>query len=77
MLTELRLKLLRILEDLTLNPRELSSFKRTKISAKDDRPTAKAVGSVLGIGFLVTICVLIVVPDIPKLIKDFKKMPQI
>ena len=65
---EQRLKLQRIREELTINPKNLSAFQRRGISAPDDRPSAKAVGSVLGIGVLVAVCLVIVVPDIHKLI---------
>ena len=65
-------KLDNIKKNLTVNARETNAFKRTKTSAPDHRPTAKAMGAVLGAGLLAVLFCAIVIPDIPKLYRDFK-----
>ena len=64
-------KIENIKKNLTMDVKETNAYKRKKISAHDDRPSAKAVGSILGIGVLSVVFCLIVIPDIPMLIRDF------
>ena len=64
-------KIENIKKNLTVDVKETNAYKRKKISAHDDRPSAKAVGSILGIGVLSVVFCLIVIPDIPTLIRDF------
>ena len=61
---------------LTVDKKETKAAKMKKISAPDTRPTAKAVGGALGIGLLVLVFALIVLPDIPVIIHDIRWGPR-
>ena len=62
---QLQTRLESIKTKLTVNPKETQAAKRKKISATDKRPTARAVGASLGIGILAVLFCVIVLPDIP------------
>ena len=65
-----------IKKTLTVDKKETKAAKRKKISAPDPRPTAKAVGATLGIGLLVLLFAMIVLPDIPVIINDIRFGPR-
>ena len=60
-------------KELTLNRRELSSSIRKKTSAKDDRPSAKTLGS-LGVISLSLVIGFIIFLDITRLIDCVKRI---
>ena len=67
---EQRIKIENIKKKLIVSKKDTKAFKRTKISSQDDRPSARAMGSIFGIGILSLIFCLIDLPDIPKLWRD-------
>ena len=69
-------KISNIKKNLTIDTKTLTKNTRKKISAADHRPSSKAVGSILGIGILIATLLVIVVPDIPTLVRHFKKGPE-
>lgn len=77
---EQQAEILDMKQRLLVNKKELSSFIRSKTSAKDDRPTAKGIGSI-GIVMLVLSAAVILIMDSDKIIigthnwiKFFKSM---
>ena len=73
---EQQLKLDNIKQKLTVNKKKTKAAQMKKISAPDSRPTAKAVGAALGIGLLVLVLSIIVLPDIPVIIRDIREGPR-
>ena len=73
---EQQLKLENIKQKLTVHKKNTKAAKMKKISAPDSRPTAKAVGAALGIGLLVLVLSIIVLPDIPIIIHDIREGPR-
>ncbi|XP_061171993.1 lactadherin-like [Saccostrea echinata] len=63
---ELRARLVGIVQNLTVSKKTTSFYKRSKISAQDNRPQVLYVGSI-GIAILFIIVNLIVLPDLFKL----------
>lgn len=62
-----------ILEDLTIETKSISSYKRKHTSAPDERPSAQRLGY-LGVTFLVLVFGEILLLDIPTLYRDMKTM---
>ncbi|CAG2235496.1 unnamed protein product [Mytilus edulis] len=60
-------------KNLTIDKTNTSAYLRTKISAPDNRPSAKSIGAV-GVLFLVTIAVLIFGSDIINLFKSAQQL---
>ncbi|XP_048259846.1 uncharacterized protein LOC125384479 [Haliotis rufescens] len=54
---------------LRVDRHNLSSYRRRLTSAVDDRPSARVVGSVLGVALLVTVGVVIVLMDVTAVLK--------
>ena len=65
-------KLVQIKQNLTLDKTNLSSWLRTKISAKDDRPTSTGIGA-LGIILLCGVFVGVVVLDLTRFMEFLSK----
>jgi hypothetical protein len=61
---------------LTVIKWNLSSQVRKKISAKDMRPSATSVGSVLGLGIIITVILIIVISDVPLIVGDIRYGPR-
>lgn len=61
--------------ELLLNKRALSSNARKKISASDPRASSQAIGS-LGALVIVTFIGIIVIPDIPLILKQIKHLSK-
>lgn len=57
------------LSKLRVDRHNLSSYRRRLTSAVDDRPSARVVGSVLGLALLVTVGVVIVLMDVTAVLK--------
>ncbi|XP_061171992.1 neuropilin-1a-like [Saccostrea echinata] len=67
---ELRARLAGIVQNLTISKKTTSIYKRSKISAQDNRPQVMYVGSI-GIAILIIVSSLIVLPDLFKLFQFF------
>ncbi|XP_067652334.1 uncharacterized protein [Haliotis asinina] len=52
-----------MVSDLTLDKKNLSSYRRKKSSAEDERPSARSVGGGVAIILLVTTAIIIILPD--------------
>lgn len=65
----------RLKDELLLNKRALSSNARKKISASDPRASSQAIGS-LGALVIVTFIGIIVIPDIPLILKQIKHLSK-
>ncbi|XP_069114645.1 uncharacterized protein [Argopecten irradians] len=63
--------LLELKETLTVEPSQTSLAIRKKISVYEDRASAKGLGA-LGASVLVCVVLLIIIPDIPRIIADIK-----
>ncbi|XP_048742476.1 uncharacterized protein LOC125655972 isoform X2 [Ostrea edulis] len=70
---ELNKKIEELKQELVVNKRSLSSSVRKRTSAKDERPSATGVGIILGVGILIFVSALVIIPDIPKLTLDLRK----
>ena len=62
-------------KDLLVDKAELSSFKRKKISAADERSSSKGIGA-LGIVTLIGVLCMLLISDSPVLVRDFKNLLQ-
>ena len=62
-------------KELAVDKKETKKNKLKKMSAPDSRPAAVAMGSVLGIGIIVVVVAIIVLPDIPRLVHDVRYGP--
>lgn len=62
----------KLIEDLTVDEKNTSKSRRSKISVRDDRPSAKAVGYV-GVSLLTIIFSAITLPDVPTLLLEIKR----
>ncbi|GFS19614.1 hypothetical protein ElyMa_006877400, partial [Elysia marginata] len=61
----------KIINHLKVETEALSSFKRSKISAPDQRASSTSMG-IFGLGFITIILVVVIVSDISKLLLDIK-----
>ncbi|XP_048779630.2 uncharacterized protein LOC125683012 [Ostrea edulis] len=59
-------------KELEVNQKQLSSAVRAKTSAKDERPSAKGVGSILGVGMITFVLVTIVCSDLPMIYRQVR-----
>ena len=62
-------------QELLVDKTKLSSTKRKKISAPDERPSSKGIG-VLGIVMLTGVLCMLVIVDAPVLVRDMKTLLQ-
>lgn len=67
--TSVAQKIVKIKQELLLKKGELSTIKRRKTSVLDIRPSAFALGSMLGVGIITTLVVVIAISDLPLLSK--------
>lgn len=51
-----------MIQQLAVDRQNTSNMKRSLVSAKDDRPTSRAIGGV-AIGFIIIVFSVIVIPD--------------
>lgn len=65
--TSVAQKIVKIKQKLLLKKDELSTIKRRKTSVLDIRPSAFALGSMLGVGIITTLVVVIAISDLPLL----------
>lgn len=65
--TSVAQKIVKIKQELLLKKDELSTIKRRKTSVLDIRPSAFALGSMLGVGIITTLVVVIAISDLPLL----------
>lgn len=72
---ELQAWIEKLKSELLLNKRALSSNARKKISASDPRASSQAIGS-LGALVIVTFIGIIVIPDIPLILKQIKHLSK-
>ncbi|XP_048728747.1 uncharacterized protein LOC125646470 [Ostrea edulis] len=70
-------KILKIKQELKLNKIQLSKTKRQKISSSDSRPSAFALGSVLGVGIIITFFLTIMICDLPSLHRQINSRHRI
>ncbi|XP_034319453.2 uncharacterized protein [Magallana gigas] len=63
-------------KELKINEKALSTTVRKKTCAKDERKSAKGIGSVLGIGIIVFVVSIIVCSDIPMLYRHIRYGPE-
>lgn len=68
-------KSLAVIHRLRMDTRQTSTFKRTKISITDNRPSAVGVGMV-GIAFIVLVVMLVVVPDFIQLVMYLREVSR-
>ncbi|XP_062578281.1 uncharacterized protein LOC134240189 [Saccostrea cucullata] len=60
---------------LEVNQKELSATVRAKTSAKDERKSARGIGSVLGVGIITFVLVTLVISDLPLLYRQIRYGP--
>lgn len=60
-------KIVKIKQELLLKKDELSTIKRRKTSALDIRPSAFALGGMLGVGIITALVLVIAISDLPLL----------
>ncbi|XP_052689783.1 uncharacterized protein LOC128167874 [Crassostrea angulata] len=72
---ELHNRIKEIEKELEINKKALSATVRKKTCAKDERKSAKGIGSVLGIGIIVFVVSIIVCSDIPMLYRHIRYGP--
>lgn len=65
-------KIAEMKKELEVNQKQLSSAVRAKTSAKDERPSAKGVGSILGVGMITFVLVTIVCSDLPMIYRQVR-----
>lgn len=65
--TSVAQKIVKIKQELLLKKDKLSTIKRRKTSVLDIRPSAFALGSMLGVGIITTLVVVIAISDLPLL----------
>jgi hypothetical protein len=58
----------KLTSELTVDKKSLSTTRRKKVSARDNRPSAQACG-VVGIVVMVSVAALIIIPDVASLLK--------
>nr|XP_011454208.2 sushi, von Willebrand factor type A, EGF and pentraxin domain-containing protein 1 [Crassostrea gigas] len=63
-------------KELKINEKALSTTVRKKTCAKDERKSAKGIGSVLGIGIIALVVSIIVCSDIPILYRHIRYGPE-
>ncbi len=63
-------------KELKINEKALSATVRKKTCEKDERKSAKGIGSVLGIGIIVFVVSIIVCSDIPMLYRHIRYGPE-
>jgi hypothetical protein len=73
---ELESKVAATKKSLTVKKANLSAQTRKKISAKDARPSATSLGSVLGLGIIITALLIIVISDIPLMVEHIRYGPR-
>lgn len=72
---ELQNRIEEIKKELEINEKALSATVRKKTCAKDERKSAKGIGSVFGIGIIVFVVSIIVCSDIPILYRHIRYGP--
>lgn len=70
--TSVAQKIVKIKQELLLKKDKLSTIKRRKTSVLDIRPSAFALGSMLGVGIITTLVVVIAISDLPLLSNQIK-----
>ncbi|XP_062589156.1 uncharacterized protein LOC134250829 [Saccostrea cucullata] len=73
---QLQDKITAIQKKLVLEKKNLASQKNAKISVADPRPSAKAVGSIVGVGIIMFTFAIIVLLDLPVLYRHIRFGPR-
>lgn len=70
---QLKEKIKQLREELIIDKKDLSSWKRKLTSASDERASSKNIG-IFGAGILITVAITFVILDIPTLIVQTKRI---
>ena len=65
-------KITEMKKELEVNQKQLSSTVRAKTSTKDERPSAKGVGSILGVGIITFVLVSVLCSDLPVMYRQIR-----
>ena len=70
--TNIQRKLYEIKETLTIPTNTTLKYKYSKVCLEDDRPSAISLGYILGVGVLIGVVAIILLPDIPVIVRNVK-----